>query len=129
MWQGCEWAAGAACRIPAERSVRGAAGLLAGLARSHICAPSFVLQTANPEVAATAGKRPNNNCPHLCAPSILLHFFLPQNVHPEVAAIAEEAPEDVLEAAEAKDDPVRLPAPVLFLPLCSYTLSDLHAVR
>ena len=33
---------------------------------------------------------------------------MPQNVHPEVAAIAEEAPEDVLEAAQAKDDPVRV---------------------
>ncbi|PRW58056.1 mTERF domain-containing mitochondrial isoform A [Chlorella sorokiniana] len=31
---------------------------------------------------------------------------VPENVHPEVAAIAEEAPEDVLEAAQAKDDPV-----------------------
>lgn len=29
-----------------------------------------------------------------------------QDVLPQVAAIAEEAPEDVLEAAEAKDDPI-----------------------
>lgn len=49
--------------------------------------------------------------PHFCHhPNKPLLFLLlspaPQNVHPEVAAIAEEAPEEVLEAAEAKDDPV-----------------------
>lgn len=57
--------------------------------------------------AQRRGPAPGPPAPHAATrPFPVIARSSSQDVLPEVAAIAEEAPEDVLEAAEAKDDPI-----------------------